>query len=112
MVFDFEQSKALVKAADNYLDGLPEEEESLLALPAPDAFSDLNQSDIDETKSLGGASQMTKLSDRNFVDINKSAAGRTRFMLGQRVTDRLSEDQRAKLDEIDKEIDDNLEAIM
>lgn len=91
MVFDFEQSKAIVKAADNYLDGLPEE--PLLALPAPDGFSDLNQSEFqDETKSLGGASQMTKLSDRNFVDINKNAAGRTRFMLGQRVTDRLSED--------------------
>ena len=80
VVFDVEQSRALVQVADDYLDG--KDEEPLLALPAPG--DDLDMSGIssiggDDTRSLGGVSRTTnasgisKLSNRDFVSINRSA---------------------------------------
>ena len=79
VVFDVDQTRALVKVADDYLDG--KDEEPLLALPAPgDDESDISGlSVLDDSKSIGGVSRMTgvsgmsKLSDRNFVQINRSA---------------------------------------
>ena len=47
MVVDMEQSRQLVKMADDFLEG--KDDEPLLALPAPG-------DDEDETKSLGGYS--------------------------------------------------------
>lgn len=113
VVFDVEHSRALVAVADNYLEG---REEPLLALPAPGDDSD--SFSMDETKSLGGASRfsgasgMSKLSDRNFVNINKSAQSKIRpFLRQQRPTDRLAPDQRARLEEMIKEIEDNIDEI-
>jgi len=77
---DVENSRALVQVADDYLSG--KDEEPFLALPAP-GDDNLDISGIgnydDDTKSMGGASRasgisgMSKLSDRNFVAINRSA---------------------------------------
>ena len=79
VVMDVENSRALVQVADDYLSG--KDEEPFLALPAPG--DDLDISGIgnydDDTKSMGGDSRasgksgMSKLSDRNFVAINRSA---------------------------------------
>lgn len=120
VVFDVNMSRALVKIADDYLDG--KEEEPLLALPAPGDdldLSALNMSGADDTKSLGGASRftnasgMSKLSNRDFVSINKHAQGKMRpFLRQQRPTDRLAPDQRARLEEMVKEIDDNIEGLL
>jgi hypothetical protein len=83
-VVDIEHSRQLIKVADDFLEG--RDDLPLLALPAPD--DGLEQ---DDTQSLGGASLLTgvsqtstrtKMSERNFIDINKSAAARTRMMLG------------------------------
>ena len=52
------------------------------------------------------------MSDRNFISINKTAAGRTRMMLGQRKTDRLAPDQRERLEAMVKEIDENMDALL
>ena len=79
VVYDVNETRALVKVADDYLDG--NDEEPLLALPAPgDDESEISGlSMLDDTKSIGGVSRMTgvsgmsKLSDRNFVQINRSA---------------------------------------
>ena len=99
VVYDVDQSRALVKVADDYLDG--NDEEPLLALPAPgDDESEISGlSVLDDGKSIGGVSRMTgvsgmsKLSDRNFVQINRSAQGKMRpFLRQQRPTDRLAPD--------------------
>ena len=87
VVYDVDQSRALVKVADDYLDG--NDEEPLLALPAPgDDESEISGlSVLDDGKSIGGVSRMTgvsgmsKLSDRNFVQINRSAQGKMRPFL-------------------------------
>lgn len=52
------------------------------------------------------------MSERNFLEINKSAAGRTRMMLGQKKTDRLAPDQRERLEQLVKDIDDNIEELL
>jgi len=79
VVLDVEHSRALVAVADDFLEG--KEDQPLLALPAPGddlSFSNL-ASFNDDTKSLGGASRfsgasgMSKLGNRDFVSINKSA---------------------------------------
>ena len=87
-----EQSRALVQMADDYLDG---KDEAPLAITGP--MHDLEG--FDDTKSFGGASRfsgvsgMTKMSERNYVDINKSAQGKMRpFLRQQRPTDRLAPD--------------------
>ena len=119
VVFDVDNTRALVKVADDYLDG--KDEEPLLALPAPG--DDLEVSggfSLDDTKSIGGASRassnvsgVSKLSNRNFVSINKQAQGKMRpFLRQQMPTDRLAPDQRARLEEMVKEIDDNIEELM
>ena len=81
--------------ADDYLEG--KDEAPFLALPAPG--DDLDSYSMDDARSLGGASQfsgtsgMTKMSDRNFVNINKSAQGKMRpFLRHQKATDRLAPD--------------------
>ena len=91
----------------------------MLALPAPgDDELDIDKFDNydDDTKSMGGVSRfsgMSKLSDRNFVNINKSAQGKMRpFLRMQRATDRLAPDQRARLEEMVKEIDDNIDDLI
>lgn len=79
VVFDVQQSRALVKVADDYLDG--KDEEPFLMLTNGDEFDISGISSIggDDTKSLGGASRasnisgISKLSNRDFVSINKSA---------------------------------------
>lgn len=90
VVFDVDQSRALVKVADDYLDG--KDEEPLLALPAPGDdldFSGISMGGTDDTKSLGGVSRATgmsgvsKLSNRDFVSINKSAQSKMRPFLRQ-----------------------------
>ena len=81
MVFDFDHSKALVRVADDYLEG---REAPLLALPAPgDELNEdlLSAQGADDTKSLGGASGMSKLSDRNFIQINKAAQAKVKPFL-------------------------------
>ena len=103
-----------MKIADDFLEG--KDDLPLLALPAPG--DDLIN---DDTKSVGGISQqtgfsnlssVTKMSERNFISINKDAAARTRMMLGQRKTDRLAPDQRERLEELVKDIDENIEALV
>ena len=88
VVFDVEQSRALVQVADDYLDG--KDEEPLLALPAPGDdldFSGISGIGDDDTKSMGGASRTTnrsgisKLGSRDFVSINRSAQGKMRPFL-------------------------------
>lgn len=118
VVNDVNYSRALVKVAENFLDG-KEDEEPMLALPAPgDDELDIDKFDNydDDTKSMGGVSRfsgMSKLSDRNFVNINKSAQGKMRpFLRMQRATDRLAPDQRARLEEMVKEIDDNIDDLI
>ena len=82
VVYDVEGSRALVQVADDFLDG--KEDEPLLALPAPGDDLDLSSIAGDDTKSMGGASRfsgasgMSKLSNRNFVSINKSAQAKIR----------------------------------
>ena len=80
VVFDGDISRALVKVADDYLDG--KDEEPLLMLPAPGddlEFSAGMSGIMDDSKSISGVSRgtnvsgMSKLSDRNFVNINKQA---------------------------------------
>ena len=85
-VADVDYSRALVKVADDFLDG--KDEGPLLALPAPGDELDTDKFDNydDDTKSMGGASGISgrsKLSQRNFVDINKSAQGKMRPFLRQ-----------------------------
>lgn len=75
--------------ADDYLDGV--DDAPMLALPAPGDDLDISGLSAmgDDTKSLGGASRfsgasgMSKLSDRNFININKSAQGKMRPFLRQ-----------------------------
>lgn len=77
VVYDVDNSRALVKVADDYLDG--KDEEPLLALPAPGDDLEISGGfSIDDSKSIGGASRassnvsgISKLSNRNFVSINK-----------------------------------------
>jgi len=76
VVADVDYSRAMVKVADDFLDG--KDEGPLLAITGPDDYLDTDKFDSydDDTKSMGGvsrASGMSKLSDRNFVNINKSA---------------------------------------
>ena len=52
------------------------------------------------------------MSERNFIDINKSAAARTRMMLGQKKTDRLAPDQRERLEELVKDIDESIDNLV
>lgn len=119
VVMDVENSRALVQVADDYLSG--KDEEPFLALPAPG--DDLDISGIgnydDDTKSMGGDSRasgksgMSKLSDRNFVAINRSAQSKIRpFLRQQRPTDRLAPDQRARLEEMVQEIEDNIDDLL
>ena len=65
---------------------------------------------------MGGASRasgVSKLSDRNFLQINKSAQGKMKpFLRMQKPTDRLAPDQRARLEEMVKEIDDNIDDLI
>lgn len=76
VVYDVNESRALVKVADDYLDG--KDEEPLLMLGNGDEF-DISSIGGDDTKSLGGGSRMSntsgisKLSNRDFVSINKHA---------------------------------------
>ena len=79
-VFDFEQSKALVQMADDYLDNKP-----LLALMAPGS-----EYEEDDTQSLGGVTQQTgmtsksKLSDKSKISINKRNVGKYGALMKQR----------------------------
>ena len=113
---DVNYSRALVKVADDFLDG--KDDEPLLALPAPGDDLDMSKFDNydDDTKSMGGASRapgVSKLSDRNFLQINKSAQGKMKpFLRMQKPTDRLAPDQRARLEEMVKEIDDNIDDLI
>ena len=104
-----------MKVADDYLEGR-EDDIPLLALPAPGDDQAIAEGfDLDDKLSMGGVSQMTgvsKLSDRNFISINKSAAGRTRMVIGQRVTDRLAPDQRERLEAMVAEIDENIDELV
>ena len=104
--------------ADDFLEG--RDDAPLLALPAPgDDQSELEGlSILDDTKSIGGASRfsgatVSKLSDRNFLQINKQAQGKMKpFTRFQKPTDRLAPDQRARLEEMVKEIEDNIEDLV
>ena len=87
VVLDVESSRALVKVADDFLSG--KDEEPLLALPAPGDDPELRSMGNfdDDTKSMGGASRasgvsgMSKLSDRNFIEINRHAQSKVRPFL-------------------------------
>ena len=65
-----------MKVADDFLDG--KDDEPLLAIMGQGEELDIGKFDNynDDTKSMGGASGtsgVSKLSNRNFVDINKGA---------------------------------------
>lgn len=105
-VFDFEQSKALVEMAGDFLDDKP-----MLALMPPGSEQE------DDTFSLGGVTQKTgmtsksKLSDKSMVSINKRNVGRYGGLMKQRQVDRLDPESRARLEAMVKEIDENLEEL-
>ena len=62
---------------------------------------------------MSGVSGVSKLSNRNFVSINKQAQSKIRpFIRQQRPTDRLAPDQRARLEEMVKEIEDNIDDLL
>ena len=88
VVYDVDNTRALVQVADDYLDG--KDEEPLLALPAPgdDELEMSGGLSIDDGKSISGVSRassnvsgISKLSNRNFVNINKQAQGKMRPFL-------------------------------
>ena len=107
-VFDFDQSKALVQMAEDYLDNKP-----MLALMAG-----IEEDYEDDTQSLGGATNQTgmtgksTLSSKSKVSINRLNVGKYGKLLGQRQVDRLDPESRARLEAMVKEIDDNLEELV
>ena len=87
-MFDFNESKALVKMADDFLKGVePNNDSETLSNPS--------------TKSKHG----------RFVEANIRSAGSYNAYLKQRNVDRLDPVARAKLDRMLKDIDDNLDEL-
>jgi hypothetical protein len=85
IVFDFDESKALVQAADDFLKGNDE-------------------SELQSNNSI-------KSKNGKFVEANIRSAGSYNALLKQRNVDRLDPVAKAKLDRMLRDIDDNLDEL-
>ena len=93
VVFDYEHSQAMVLAADNFLQNKP-------------TYSG------DETKSLGGGSNVSGASNMSKIKENKILAGKHDPFKIKLLQDRLDEKGKARLAQLLKEIDDNIDELM
>ena len=97
MVFDFDESKALVKVADDFLRG-----ETPLAITQGEDERFENQSQSEAGKS-------TAKSKGKFIDANIRSAGSYNAYLRQKQVDRLDPVAKAKLERMLQDIDENLD---
>lgn len=97
MVFDFDESKALVKVADDFLRG-----DTPLAITQgeDERFENLSQSE---------AGKSTAKSKGKFIEANIRSAGSYNAYLRQKQVDRLDPVAKAKLERMLKDIDENLD---
>ena len=96
MVFDYEDSKALVLAADGFLTGQQVYE------PGFDAKSDQSN----------GKSVNSSMSENSKIRQNKIEAGRHDPYRVKLLQDRLDAKGKARLEQLLKEIDDNIDELM
>lgn len=92
IVFDYENSQAMVLAADNFLQNKPTYQG-------------------EDTKSVGESSNMSKMSGMSRIQQNKLEAGKHDPFKIKLLQDRLDDKGKARLAQLLKEIDDNIDEL-